>query len=63
MLWLETFDPVQMRYAGLEWKKLVDLVEQIARVVGSVCLDSSGLSLDEADCHSLALLLHPCVQP
>ncbi|OAL01262.1 hypothetical protein IQ06DRAFT_293363 [Phaeosphaeriaceae sp. SRC1lsM3a] len=38
VLWLETFDPVQMRYAGLEWKKLVDLVEQIARVVGSPSL-------------------------
>ncbi len=34
---LETFDPVQMRYAGQEWRKLVDFTEQIARVSGSVC--------------------------
>jgi COP9 signalosome complex subunit 3 len=35
VLWLETFDPVQIRYAGTEWKKLVDFVEQIARATGS----------------------------
>ncbi|KAF1916104.1 hypothetical protein BDU57DRAFT_573758 [Ampelomyces quisqualis] len=35
VLWLETFDPVQMRYAGHEWRKLVDLVEQIARATAS----------------------------
>lgn len=63
MLFLETFDPVQMRYAGAEWKKLVDLVEQIARAVGSVRLDSTRLIVDEADMHSPALLLHPCDQP
>jgi hypothetical protein len=28
---------VQMRYAGHEWRKLVDFVEQIARAMGSVC--------------------------
>jgi hypothetical protein len=38
VLWLETFDPVQMRYAGQEWKKLVEVTEQIARATGSVCL-------------------------
>lgn len=38
VLFLENFDPVQMRYAGHEWRKLVDYVEQIARVMGSVCL-------------------------
>ncbi|KAF2819768.1 hypothetical protein CC86DRAFT_412689 [Ophiobolus disseminans] len=32
---LEEFDSVQMRYAGHEWRKLVDYVEQIARVMGS----------------------------
>jgi COP9 signalosome complex subunit 3 len=36
--WLETFDPVQMRYAGNEWRKLVDYVEQIARAMDSVRL-------------------------
>ncbi|KAF2027902.1 hypothetical protein EK21DRAFT_114390 [Setomelanomma holmii] len=35
VLFLETFDPVQMRYAGQEWRKLVDYVEQIARATGS----------------------------
>ncbi|KAH4203988.1 hypothetical protein HBH96_000730 [Parastagonospora nodorum] len=35
VLWLETFDPVQMRYAGLEWRKLVEVTEQIARAMGS----------------------------
>ncbi|PVH96379.1 hypothetical protein DM02DRAFT_122871 [Periconia macrospinosa] len=28
---LESFDPIQMRYAGSEYKKLVEYVEQIAR--------------------------------
>lgn len=36
VLFLETFDPVQMRYAGHEWRKLVDLTEQIARAIDSV---------------------------
>jgi COP9 signalosome complex subunit 3 len=36
VLFLETFDPVQMRYAGAEWKKLIELTEQIARATGSV---------------------------
>jgi COP9 signalosome complex subunit 3 len=36
VFFLETFDPVQMRYAGLEWKKLVEFVEFIARSVESV---------------------------
>jgi COP9 signalosome complex subunit 3 len=33
---LENFDSVQMRYAGHEWRKLVDYVEQMARVAGTV---------------------------
>lgn len=33
---LESFDPVQMRYAGGEWRKLVDYVEVIARNEGVV---------------------------
>lgn len=37
VLFLESFDPVQMRYAGPEWRKLVDAVELIARELGSVC--------------------------
>ncbi|KAJ4383205.1 hypothetical protein N0V86_001249 [Didymella sp. IMI 355093] len=35
VLFLETFDPVQMRYAGQEYKKLVDYVEPLARNAGS----------------------------
>ncbi|KAF2134646.1 hypothetical protein P153DRAFT_380456 [Dothidotthia symphoricarpi CBS 119687] len=35
---LESFDPVQMRYAGQEWKKLVEFTEQIARASGSPSL-------------------------
>ncbi|KAF1979970.1 hypothetical protein BU23DRAFT_549136 [Bimuria novae-zelandiae CBS 107.79] len=38
VLFLESFDPVQMRYAGGEWKKLVEHVEQIARNVGASAL-------------------------
>ncbi|KAL5120948.1 hypothetical protein ACEQ8H_001136 [Pleosporales sp. CAS-2024a] len=38
VLWLETFDPIQMRYAGAEWKRLVDSTEQIARASGSPAL-------------------------
>jgi COP9 signalosome complex subunit 3 len=36
VLFLESFDPVQMRYAGHEWRKLIDYVEQIARATGTV---------------------------
>ncbi|KAF2640018.1 hypothetical protein P280DRAFT_490416 [Massarina eburnea CBS 473.64] len=43
VLFLETFDSVQMRYAGLEYRKLVDYVEQIARGVGSPALAISPL--------------------
>ncbi|KAH6643855.1 hypothetical protein C7974DRAFT_324937 [Boeremia exigua] len=35
VLFLETFDPVQMRYAGHEYKRLVDFVEPLAREAGS----------------------------
>ncbi|KAF1930280.1 uncharacterized protein M421DRAFT_369933 [Didymella exigua CBS 183.55] len=35
VLFLETFDPVQLRYAGQEYKKLVDYVEPLARNAGS----------------------------
>ena len=38
VLFLETFDPVQMRYAGMEWRKLVEFVEYIARSAESVRL-------------------------
>ena len=38
VLFLESFDPVQMRYAGHEWRKLIDYVEQIARATGTVCI-------------------------
>jgi len=36
VLFLETFDPVQMRYAGQEYRKLVDYAESLARSAGSV---------------------------
>ncbi|KAJ4366578.1 hypothetical protein N0V95_000245 [Ascochyta clinopodiicola] len=35
VLFLETFDPVQIRYAGHEWKRVVDYVEPLARNAGS----------------------------
>jgi COP9 signalosome complex subunit 3 len=41
VLFLETFDPVQMRYAGQEYRKLVDYAESLARNVGSVCQATS----------------------
>jgi len=40
VLFLESFDPVQMRYAGHEWRKLIDYVEQIARATGTVRIQS-----------------------
>jgi hypothetical protein len=36
VFFLETFDPIQMRYAGHEYKRLVDYVELLARDAGSV---------------------------
>lgn len=36
VLFLETFDAVQMRYAGQEYKKLVEVVERLARNAASV---------------------------
>ena len=36
VLFLETSDPVQLRYVGQEWRKLVEFTEQIARATGSV---------------------------
>ncbi|KAJ4375042.1 hypothetical protein N0V83_002121 [Neocucurbitaria cava] len=35
VLFLETSDPVQLRYVGHEWRKLVDFTEHIARAIGS----------------------------
>lgn len=40
VLFLETFDPVQLRYVGQEWRKLVEYTEQIARAAGSVRVNS-----------------------
>lgn len=37
-LFLETADPVQLRYLGTEWKKLLRYVEQVARLVGTPAL-------------------------
>ena len=36
VLFLETSDPVQLRYVGAEFRALVGHVEQIARVLGTV---------------------------
>jgi hypothetical protein len=36
VLFLETFDPVQLRYAGKEWRMLVEYTETMARTSGSV---------------------------
>ncbi|KAF2853966.1 hypothetical protein T440DRAFT_295268 [Plenodomus tracheiphilus IPT5] len=38
VLFFETADPVQLRYVGQEWKRLVDFTEQIARAAGSPSL-------------------------
>ncbi|KAF2711703.1 hypothetical protein K504DRAFT_475490 [Pleomassaria siparia CBS 279.74] len=35
---LENADPVQLRYVGAEWRKLVEQVETIARIIGSPSL-------------------------
>ncbi|ORY13308.1 hypothetical protein BCR34DRAFT_481226 [Clohesyomyces aquaticus] len=32
---LETFDPVQIRYVGGEWRKLLEYVERVARAMGT----------------------------
>lgn len=36
VLFLETADPVQLRYVGNEWRALVEYTEQIASAFGSV---------------------------
>jgi hypothetical protein len=33
---LTKFDSRQVRYAGTEWRRLVELVEEIARSIGKV---------------------------
>ncbi|KAF1848546.1 uncharacterized protein K460DRAFT_334779 [Cucurbitaria berberidis CBS 394.84] len=38
VLFLETSDPVQLRYIGQEWRRLVEFTEQIARATGSPSL-------------------------
>ncbi|KAF2799902.1 hypothetical protein K505DRAFT_356151 [Melanomma pulvis-pyrius CBS 109.77] len=38
VLFLETCDPVQIRYAGPEWKRVVEAVEVVARVMGTPSL-------------------------
>jgi COP9 signalosome complex subunit 3 len=35
---LETADSVQLRYVGAEWRRLVDYMQTVARVVGAVCV-------------------------
>jgi COP9 signalosome complex subunit 3 len=37
VLFLETADPIQLRYVGKEWRQLVEYTEQIARACDSVC--------------------------
>ncbi|KAF2477928.1 uncharacterized protein BDR25DRAFT_275470 [Lindgomyces ingoldianus] len=32
---LETFDPVQIRYVGSEWRKLLEYVDRVARIMGT----------------------------
>jgi len=44
VLFLETADPVQLRYVGAEWRRLVEFTEQIARAAGSVRLAGSSSS-------------------
>ncbi|RYN25725.1 hypothetical protein AA0113_g5090 [Alternaria arborescens] len=38
VLFLETADPIQLRYVGKEWRTLVEYLEQIARACGSPSL-------------------------
>ena len=62
---LETADPVQLRYVGKEWKALVEYTEQIARSCGSVRLSAMYHDTREGctDCHSLVSRLRRCAQP
>lgn len=53
-LFLETADSVQLRYIGLEWRKLLLYVEQVARLVGTVSFDGDMycIETDLAACFS-----------
>ena len=55
-LFLETADSVQLRYIGLEWRKLVHYVEQVARLMGTVSFDEYILS-----CEHCGLTLQPAL--
>lgn len=51
-MFLETFDSIQMRYAGSEWKKAVDHLGQLARNAGSVCRHAPLLQFgNNTDCY------------
>lgn len=36
-LFFEVADPVQLRYVGKEWRIVVDYIEQVAQLMGTVC--------------------------
>lgn len=54
VLFLESFDPIQMRYAGDQWRKLVDYVELIARTANAVSLNRCHYWYSGDSCTSLA---------
>lgn len=42
--YLRAFDPVQVRYAGQEWRQLVELVAKAAQMISKVgCFSISAL--------------------
>jgi len=37
VIFLKVFDPIQVRYAGHEWRKVIELVARAAEMVSRVC--------------------------
>jgi COP9 signalosome complex subunit 3 len=44
-LFMETADPVQLRYVGIEWRRLHFYIEHVARLMGTVCHDLAAHSV------------------
>lgn len=40
MLFLKTFDPIQVKYAGYEWRKVVESVARAAEAVSKVRIET-----------------------
>jgi len=58
---LETFDPVQVRYVGGDWRRVVEYAERVARVVGMVC--GLSLSLEEHMDYLTSFAARSCDSP